>query len=57
MNNILNKICQKVAHRIPMRLRYFICIDGWAKATTGQYGNTNACELTADEMVRRLGQY
>ena len=50
------RLCQWLAYRCPPRLRYFICIDAWAKTTTGIYGTTIVSSLTVDEMIRRLEQ-
>ena len=50
----MNKIYQIIAKMIPSRLRYFITIDAWAKATTGEYSKTDATEITAVEVLNRM---
>lgn len=46
-----------IARRVPRWLRYWVCIQCWAEATTGKYSHTVAPELRVDEMVRRIGGY
>lgn len=43
-----------IAARVPKKLRYFIFVDGFAKATCGKYSNTEVGKITAMEVLKRL---
>jgi len=42
-----------IADRLPRRVVYFALIRAWAYATTGDYSETVATEVTAETVVRR----
>jgi len=44
---------QTIAWWLPKKLVYFCLIRGWANATTGEYSDTDAMKITADEVMRR----
>ena len=50
----MTRLYQFIARVIPAKMRYFIVIDAWAKATTGKYSNTIAPDLKVDEMLKRI---
>ena len=43
-----------IALKIPRKLRYFILIDSWAKATTGKYSKEIVSELSVVDMIKRF---
>ena len=50
----LDKLCQWIAFRLPLRLVYHALIRGWAHATSGPCG-LDATTVTTDEMIERWG--
>lgn len=50
----MDKIYQIIAKWVPRKLRYFIVIDAWAKATTGKYSSQEATGLTVEEILKRI---
>lgn len=48
-----DRVPQWIANHLPRKVVYFAGIRMWAAATTGEYGNTNAVDVTADEVIRR----
>jgi hypothetical protein len=42
-----------VAKMVPNLLVYHCLIKAWAYATTGEYSDTDASEITMDEVIRR----
>lgn len=48
------KIWLWLARRMPLRLRYWVVISEWAKATTGQWSGEEAPALRVSEMTDRM---
>ncbi len=49
-----DKIYQFIAYHLPLRLKYFVCIDVWSKTTIGDYSDTDCATLTVTEMIKRI---
>jgi hypothetical protein len=47
------KLAIWIARRLPKSIRYWVVVDGFAKATTGKYSDTVASELTVFQMQER----
>ena len=47
----MNNIYQTIARYFPRKLRYFILIDSWAKATTGKYSNVEAPSVLMIDVI------
>lgn len=54
MSKTKEKIYRWIAYKTPKTLRYFIVVDAWAKATTGEYSHIEVSKLTADQMIKAL---
>lgn len=54
MSKTKEKLYRWIAYKTPKTLRYFIVIDAWAKATTGEYSHREATSLTAEEMIKAI---
>ena len=43
--------CLWLAHRLPRRLRYWVIIDTWGAATSGEKGNVGPWDIGVGELL------
>ena len=51
MKNIIDRIADFIAWRLPRRVLYFSVIRAWAIATTGEYSDREATSVKVIEIV------